>query len=407
MNGPRVMIVSHHFAPSSATGAIRSTRLARFLAGVGLPPVVVTAAKAFYGAEVHQDSHLREELDVFEVPLGRYVRRLESLGGTGRRLAIPALVLAYARGIERALRKRPDVDLLYFCGHPFWYFPLARHFLLRLGLPYVLDFEDVFYMRGIPYRLGRRAGLREHFDRQAEAWAVAGAAVVLHTTELQSRIYKERYKWKAAWRFLTVRWGYDEDALASLRPAAESGDGPFRIAIFGKLASYSRQDAQALASAVAAIPEGRPIQVDHLGAPEPELEDAFRRQGLGACFRTCGMQPYREGLRNLVSADCLVLNAISEVSIPAKTYDYIAVNRPIVAFVTPRSAAGRLLCRFSGAFLVQTAKQAERALRTIIQRDVVELSPGPDPTQFSQQYQFQKLLAALRALMQGRSVPCG
>jgi hypothetical protein len=129
------------------------------------------------------------------------------------------------------------------------------------------------------------------------------------------------------------------------------------------------------------------------------------------CFREPGMLPYADGLPVLASADCLVLNAISDVSLPAKVYDYIGVNRPVLAFAAAESALGRLLSRFEGAFVVQTAGQAGQALGVIAQRRLSQLQPGLDTTQFSQQRQFECLVHKLSDLLErhraeARGLPC-
>jgi len=402
VKGPRLLIVCHYFEPSSETGAIRSTRLARFLLHKGLRPGVVTAGPEFYGERVRLDGGVRREVDVFEVPRAALLRRAPANGPAAAALRNAALMRGYVLAVERAVRTSAPFDLLYLCGHPFWYFPLARHFRLRHGLRYVLDFADVFYMGRTRYRMGQRSGLRQAFDRVAEAWAVQGASLVVHTTDLQTRMYRERYETKPARDFVTVRWGYDAEALAGLDVPPRAQDDVFRIAIFGKFASYCAEDARKLALAVARLHVGRRMQVVHLGAPEPELEAALRREGLLACFRSAGMQPYAAGMRKLASADCLVLNAISDVSLPAKVYDYIALNRPIVAFAAPESALGQLLARFSGAFLAATAEQALDAFMRITDRRITELQAGLDTAEFSQQYQFERLLQAVISLLADR-----
>lgn len=398
MSYPRVLVVCHHFEPSASTGALRSTRLARFLASRGSLPVVVAAAPAFYGQDVFRDSGAREQFDVFEVPHGSVFRALDGCGAAGRQAENMALMLAYGRTIEAALRSGPRPDLLYFCGHPFWYFPLARHFRQRDGLPYALDFADVFYMRGLQYRSGQRSGVRHHVDRLAEAWAVAGAGLLIHTTDAQTRIYRKRYPRKAPEQFVTVRWGYDADRVPPAAPVARSKGAAFRVAIFGKFATYGAADARMLARAAGRLRARYPVEVIHVGKREKELEVAFRQEGLADCFKPMGLRPYEEGMQIVASADCLVLNAISDVSLPVKVYDYIRLNKPVVALVARDSAAAGLLRRFSGAFVVQTARQVGDAFRKILTGPIRHLAPKLDPTEFSQQYQFGGLLEAMCAV---------
>ncbi len=404
MDPPRLLMVSHYFAPSSATGALRSTRLARFLSERNGAPVVLTVPASFYGDRVVEGPAEREEFDVREVAVARRRARAARAGGLRRWVANLTLARAYGRALGELLDGGERFDFLYVHGHPFWYFPVAAESAARYGLPCVLDFEDVWHMGGLSYRMGQRAGPRALIDRWGEARAVRGAAVVVHTTEAQTRLYRERYPEKPPSEFLTVRWGYDEDRMAEARanaPPPEPG-GPVRLAIFGKFAAYDPADARALAAGIAAADVERGVEALHLGEPEPALRAAFEEVGLGGALRSLGMRPYDEGLRMLAGADMLVLNAISDLSLPVKLYDYVGLNRPVLAFVRPDSEAGRLLEPLPGAFVVRTAGQAAHAIRAAAAGGVARLADGLDTAEFSQQHQFKRLMGRLARLMEAR-----
>ncbi|MHC4481438.1 MAG: hypothetical protein ACYS1C_10800, partial [Planctomycetota bacterium] len=121
MSVPKLLIVSHYFAPSSDTSAQRSNRLARFLAERGTPPVVVTAAPGAYGDATFPGESLRDELEVYEVPSGRRHAQLLRYGPPGRYLSNLLLQRAYRRVVQRALARAPRPDFVYWWGHPFWY----------------------------------------------------------------------------------------------------------------------------------------------------------------------------------------------------------------------------------------------------------------------------------------------
>jgi len=398
MSAPRLLIVSHDFPPSTGTSGRRPERLCRFLTERGAPPAVVTAAPEFYGKAVMAGPSIRDEVRVFEVPYRRRFAVLEKAGWPGRQLWKLAVVRAYRQALERALKAGPLPDFLYFLGVPFWYFPLAGRVHSQSGIPCVLEFGDVFYMRGVTYRMGQRSGLRQLLDGAAEARAVAGAALVIHTTESQTALYRRRYSSKPPEDFITIPWGFDDELLKDVAPEPQGTDEPFRIAIFGKFAAYGVDDAHALARAVGDFHARHRVEVIQLGDPEPVLADAFHWEGMSGRFRQPGMQPYAEGLRLLASAHCLVLNAISDISLPVKVYDYIGVNRPVLAFVTPESEAGRLLSRFSGAFLVQTAAEAEGALDRIADQGLRHLQAGLDKAEFGQRRHFERLIERLEEL---------
>ena len=390
---PRLLVVAHFTEPFAGTGSRRPTRLARFMAAHGVPPALVTASPEFYGQAIRPGSCIRDELEVHEVERTGAHRLL---GHLGRWPLNAALMRAYRRTIGHALERGPRPDFLYICGNPFWLFPLGRYFRKRAGLPYVLDFPDVFYSGGVRYRLGDRSGLRRFVDKAAEARAVAEAALIVHTSEAQTALYRRRYPAMPAERFATVRWGYDADAVRAVVPQERPDDDVFRVGIFGKFASYGRADAEALAEAVGMFHARTRVLVTQVGDPEPALAEAFRMEGLSACFHAAGRMRYAEGMGLLASMDALALNAISDLSLPAKVYDYVYLNRPVVALVAPDSAAAGLMSEFPGAFMAQTAEGLRRAFERIRTDRVRELEPGLNPTEFSQQEQFETLLSALR-----------
>ncbi|MHC4481735.1 MAG: glycosyltransferase [Planctomycetota bacterium] len=390
MSVPRLLMVADYFAPSADTSAQRSSRLARHLAERGAPPVVVTVAPEFY-----------DDASVHEVPYRPRYGVLRRLGGPGRQARMLLLQRAYRRAVRRALEAGPRPDFLYWWGHPFWYFPLAPEFHRRTGIPYVLDFVDLWYMGGVRYRLGQRSGPRRVVDRLAEARAVRGAELVLLTADPQTELYRRRYPEKPTDSFMTVRWGYDRDELAGLSPA-EKPPGVFRIVVPGRFSGYSAEAASALARAVAAEGEGRRIEVLHVGEPEPPLRAAFERAGAGGALRSLGTVPYRRCLELIASADCGVAAALSDVSVPAKVYDYIGLNTPILAFAPADSALGRLLRPFPGAFVVGTREEAAAAVGRLLEGAAGSLHGGGDTGEYSQQWQFGRLVERLARLKQPR-----
>lgn len=401
MKPPRLLIVSYYFMPSTATSGRRPSRLARFLAESGVAPSVVTAAVDFYGGDVAPGPSIRDELTVYEVPHGSLCSQVARRGRAGRWAGKCAMVRGFQRAVGRALRSGPKPDFVLWRGVPFWYFPLAPHFRLLSGIPYVLDLGDVWYMRGIEYRRGQRSGLRHLIDAPAEAWAVRRAELVTLTTDEQTAIYRDRYGDRPGDGFMTMRWGYDARRLAGLTPAPK-GRGLFRIGIFGRFSVYRRADADTLAAAVARLKVSRPVQVVHMGAAEPALASAFRRNGVLDCLQVRGMVAYGEGLSILASADCTVLSPLSDVSVPVKAYDYIGLNRPILAFAGRGTAVDSLLRRFPGAFIVQGADEAAAALHAMAEGGVTQLEAGLDPRKFSQQHQFELLVARLVEIMEKR-----
>ncbi len=411
MTPPRLLIVSHYFAPAWNTSGKRAIRLARFLADRGSPPVVVTCAAELYGGQVAAGPSLRDELETYEVSCPGLSGPPAGLSWPFRQLAKARLVLAYRRTIERALRStlaRPD--FLFFRGVPFWYFPLAPSHSRRWRIPYILDLNDLWHMGEVTYSRWQRRGLRAPLDRACEAWSMARASLVVLNTREQTELYLRRYPGRPPETFMTVRWGYDETELMNLRPAAKPPD-TFRIVIPGSFTRYRPRAGWTLARGIADCPAARRIEVLHMGRPEPELEDAFRRHGLEHCLRSEGMVPYRRSMEELASADCAAACPISPLSLPVKVFDYIGLNRPVLAFNARGTAMERLLEPFPGAFIVEGPADVAGALNRMLRGEVTELQAGLDPTPYSQRRQFERLVRRLNRIHQGGhprgGEPCG
>jgi glycosyltransferase involved in cell wall biosynthesis len=311
----------------------------------------------------------------------------------------------YLRTVTRAVREQQP-DFVLWRGVPFWYFPLAPIVKKRTGVPYVLDLGDMWHMGAVAYRRDRRTGLRRPVDKLAEWWSVRSAALVCLTTDEQRDLYRERYDGMVD-RIVTVRWGYDAPVLESVLDRAQPPeDEPFRVAIMGRFAFYGPEDAVVLAEGLAGQAEEGPVELVHVGRPEPQLRSAMEDQGLGDCLTETGMLPYEEGLAQVARANCAVLNPLSPVSVPVKTYDYIGLRKPIVAIAPMASALANLLRSYPAACLATSAEGAQEAfrwVRTELPRDaLLDFAPSP----YSLQHQFERLLHRLASLQQQEAEAC-
>lgn len=396
---PRLLIVSHYFAPSANTSGKRVTRLARLLAGKGSPPAVVTCGEELYGDRLGGTSALRDELETYEVRPRGVSGRPAQKSWPVRQFVKAAFMTGYHRAIGCALastEERPD--FLFFRGVPFWYFPSAPVHSRRWGIPYVLDLGDVWHMGGVAYSRWQRRGPRSIVDSACEAWSVARASLVVLTTREQTELYRTRYASHPRSRFMTVRWGYDREVLSNLNPA-EKPPAAFRVVISGSFTRYRPELGGILARGIRGCGETERVEVLHVGHPEPALEGAFRRAGLSACLRTYGVVPYGRAMEILASADCAVACPLSPLSLPVKLYDYIGLNRPVLAFSAQDTAMERLLESFPGAFIVEGPGDVTEALNRMLRGEVTELQDGLDTAPYSQERQFDRLLERLTLLL--------
>jgi len=96
------------------------------------------------------------------------------------------------------------------------------------------------------------------------------------------------------------------------------------------------------------------------------LNDIVRELGLEAMVFGHGQVPHKESLARIKGIDVLLLLAENQpLQIPAKTYEYLLAEKPLIAFVDEGGATHLLLKRFDNVHCV--SKQRKQELRGLIE----------------------------------------
>ena len=395
MPPPRLILISHHFPPDQAAGALRWQKLSQHAARRGwgvdairLDPASLPAVDASRVADLPEGvrtfsvatsvppvEHLRNAL--FSI-----VSRLRSSSnpapngqlGTApsrepsfRREDVtfaPWRPRSWLRGLESRLdyaksgawaRSAAGLGERLFdpsrhravisCGPPHMAHEGARRLANATGLPLVMDLRD-------PWSLIDR--LPEHLAsplwlihaRIYEQRCVQRAALVCMNNDSARQAMQSRYP-DLADRIITVLNGYDEEVLPVVEP-----DGRFRIAYAGSV--YLDRNPRALFRASARL-----IRELGLGPRDFGIEFMGRIEGVDgerpllAIADEEGIEPFvtvhppgtrDEAMRFLATASTLAsLPQDSHLAIPSKIYEYMRFDAWLLALAEKGSATANLL----------------------------------------------------------------
>lgn len=457
--GRRLLLVSWHFPPSDATGALRWQRLSVFAADRGWGLDVVTEEP---GSMERVDWSRMEELPsgtrVFGVPLRRSPsgRALEAFSGLKSALPgsgvngpeaperpassspvpDPGLVrlrelrwgLGTPRGWKRAVnawveeaRMTPwarDVARLgaviqsegvhaavISCGPPHVAHSAARRIAERTGVPLVLDFRDPWSLAGAVHA-HQASPLAFHLRLGKERAAVERADLILCNTEaLTIAMQGAHPRWGN--RFLTVRNGCDTGEAVP-RPR----EGRFVVAYAGNI--YIDRDPRPLFAAASRLVRSRGLGPDAfslelMGDVETfggvTVEALARDAGLADHVRLHTRAPRREAMHFLARASVLVsLPQSADLAVPSKIYEYMQFPARLLVFAA-RGSATELLLRGSGADVVdpRDLDGITRALDRAFQEHRAGREPprlAEDP-RFSRGREAEILFDALEAVVDG------
>jgi hypothetical protein len=386
------LIVAYYFPPENTSGAARPARFFRYLPEFGFDPVVVCGSEqpATPVARVHQaksSSRLGESAARLAAQVVAKVARRHR----DRLFWLPAAVNQAACVVES---DRPHV---IFSTHP----PLSTHLAAmrikrRFGLKWVADFRDPIAQD--PRRTTRYESFMERLVfRHADA--------VVANTESSAAMWRERYP---AWKNkVTTIWnGFDPEEPVGACPAPPRN---FRLLVHAGDLYGPRHPGVLLASLDrlllrGALTEGQ-LRLRLIGpiaanSPMVGMEVAGKLAGKGIVQSTGGLIPRAEALRELATADYLLLLDITaytnNVQVPAKLFDYVRIGRPILAFTTAGSPAEQILSR-SGVrhvcvYPTDTGSEVDHKVLSFLGLPV---DPLPFSDWFSEQFNGREQTGAL------------
>jgi hypothetical protein len=389
----RVLAIMYQFPPSREVGAQSCVQICRYLPAHGWDVTVLTVQERFIAEPDHRPDEqfsgtvlrarvLPDPLSVYRwltVSLARAVtsgemsgspRRTESQPNVGAlrkclrsMLGLPDahvgwILPAIVRGVS-AVREQA-VDCLFSSG-PWWSNHLVGLALSELtGLPWVAHFRDV-WAQGHWVKPVSPQSIR--IEKALERRVIKKARAVICVTEMQTKLLQQANPDVRCNKFFTIPNGYDGAEWERLRCGAEETAmrerDKFIITYAGNL--YHGRSPYPLFRALAslidsgAIPR-ESIEIELLGycdvAEGLPVNDVAKSYGIADCVRTVGFLSRPESLRRVARSNLLLLLVDEQsYSIPAKIYEYLGADRPILA-LTGKGAARDLLNETGGAFVV-------------------------------------------------------
>ena len=436
----RLLLISYHFPPGQAVGALRWQKLASHAAQRGwILDVVTLDPESLSKRDMYPLESLPPGTRVYGVPRSpTFLERVERWawlaysgvrsrsplrpvpkragGANGKvvrsgpsqpRARVGTLRRAYYAWLEYAkdLRWARNAATLacrlltvdrhvavITCGPPHMAHWAGRSVAKQTGVPHVMDLRD-------PWSLVERLAddiaspVWHRLARRYERPTVAGAALIVMNTEPARRAMQQAYP-EAAHRIITVTNGYDEDELVPARPAG----GRFTIMFAGSV--YLDRNPRLLLRAVAIVvrdlqlrPEDFRIEfIGDVGSSDSTDQTSIgamaRDEGVEPFIRVTGFRPRNELSELLGNATMLVsLNQDSNMAIPSKIFEYMQYPAWLLA-LAERESATELLLRGTTADVVAPADTA--GLADVLRRRYLEYRQGERPLRLSIEARFSR-----------------
>jgi glycosyltransferase involved in cell wall biosynthesis len=386
-----VLLVAYHFPPlSGSSGFLRTLKFARYLPEHGWEAAVMTVTPGAYERLDH--------VPLSDVPATVPVRRTLALdtkrhlsvrGHYPRWLALPDRWVSWVFSAVPAglvLMRRRSVNVL-FTTYPIATAVLIGSILHRLTrVPWVVDFRDAMTEDFFP----ADATTRRVYSR-LERLAAQRAQLLVFTSESSRKMYVERYTDRNPSGCVFIPNGYDEEDFVALPPAPPPAqlDRPVRMLHSGLLDPQERNP-RTFFEALARMKKEGVLTSGHIRVDfrAPGAEDHYSRMlhelGIEDMVRLLPPLPYRKSLEDAAEVyDSLILfqGQIVDHQIPAKTYEYLRLRKPVLAVLSLTGDTASFLASCAGATVVDNldAKAIAAALPEYLEAVRYKRHALPDP----------------------------
>ncbi|MGE0486807.1 MAG: glycosyltransferase [Gammaproteobacteria bacterium] len=330
----------------------------------------------------HSDATPRDESASHE----RASNRLAAIRDywVGRLFMFPDQQKDWARKVVRLARrippsKRPDV--VFATGSP-WSSLLAGQLIAEeMGVPYVADFRD-------PWARNLRESLRSRFDADAarlERQILASATRIVANTDAL-RDYFCDVDESLREKVVTINNGINKELLAVAaeeRPAVKK-QAAVELHYFGTISRWRMPRAllkaldELLSSLEIDRERFRVVFTGSWAALEPELKSQIERLQSAGVLEKLPAVSYDECIQRMRVADhLLILQQGYPLQIPAKTYEYLAMGRPIVVLGGEGATANLVESRRIGVICEDSLPQIKELIRRLTSGELLVPSASP------------------------------
>lgn len=355
---PKVLVVSHYFAPKNESASVRVTNLAMGLVDNGWDVDVLTVDANLANPlerrlDLGYDEELLQRVRIISAPApwtarilyrvrglrgggtqtfrageassaGRFQRTLSSFRSFVNRQGLKVVDRSYVKAFSRVSPPRAAYDVVLASWGP--------RYMVDVGVAVAKRFPEARLVIDVRDYIVRRQdvidpeALAQQRSIQSTMYAKADGV-----TAVSRHMLSGLESYEGAFREITNAFEVPSDQQARTAPNNEV----LTLYYGGRLYPGRRMDALVLACIK--VSQNRPIKVQYAGPDGAAFEAAFHEFGAGGLVENLGMVSRDHSLRLGRGADVAIVlswNTVEKGVMTAKVYELIASDVPIVVLVT-------------------------------------------------------------------------
>lgn len=408
--GKSVLMIAFHFPPfGGGSGVLRTLKFSRYLRSFGWEPMVLSADPCAYPQVSPEElAEVLEDLVVKRASALDTARHLAFRGAYFGWMALPDRWVSWAicaipAGLQLIRAHQPRV---------IWStYPIATAHLIGLalhrlsGLPWVVDLRDSMTEEHYP-----ADPIVRRIFRWIERQIVRRAARIVFTAESARTMYLQRYPGLNPSRCLVISNGYDEEDFSHITSDQLTRKQEKRLLrlVHSGLIYPKERDPKPFFRAIARLKEANMVNSQSLrvdlraSGSESYYQTLLREYGVEDIVCLLPSLPYHKGLEDCADADALLLlqAASCDHQIPAKLYEYLRMQKPILALTSHGGDSASVMKVTGGATIISLSDEEAiyRGLPGFLDSVKRRTHPVPDRVvveRYSRKYQAGQLAECL------------
>lgn len=371
-----VLIVAYYFPPSGGPGVQRVLKHTQYLPEFGYNPIILTVENGQFPARDESllkkipsnvpvyRTKIYEPYDLYKIFTGKSKDAavdVNVIHKDGTKLSpkekiaelirstffipdarIGWLLTAKSKALELVYKHK--ISAVYSSSPPYTTSLIARYVKRNTGIPWI-------------------AGLRDpwtDFISTPNRWIIPK----LIDKSMEKSVFKESNFVEVAWegiikdalrkypdldknKFIHVPNGFDSNDFEFIE---QKRNEKFTITYTGSM--YGRRNPDSLFKAINLLINDNKltldeIQINFIGRFGDEIHNMIKESGLESCINVINYMAHGDSIKELQKADVLLLivdeSKESEEIVPGKVYEYIGIQKPILAIAPENSAISKLL----------------------------------------------------------------
>ncbi len=324
---------------------------------------------------------------------------------------------AYRKAVE-VLRETPH-DIIFSTAPPYSSLLLGRWLKRKTGLPLVLDYRDEWDLSSTYLENSKRDRISLFIQQRMQRAILRSSDGLVATTAASTwRVIERAREFGARLPGICIYNGFDDADFSAIpeHSTEKKTDGKLRIVYTGTL--WNLTTVEPLVKAIIQLSAQQPTLMDKL-----ELIFVGRKMShqlvlleqLGSTGCHLHIQDYCEhseaiSLMNSADVLCLLLSDVdgAERVVPAKLFEYLAMNKEILA-ITPKGETADIVSRYfpdghyTGGDIAGICNWIEKKIRQRMAGIEPDRAEPREISEFSRQHQAGQLADFLEKVVTGRA----